>query len=336
VKTSLDALARRISSAVGYPDPTREVFDQWQAVTTLLAKACNVEGALVMRENPDSMEVMAASDLEETPYQRGETAPREGRLYCEAVIKNQASLVVEDAEKDPLWRGNPDVELGLASYFGMPVNWPDGAVFGTLCILSREPRKPSALDYELLENFKSVVELTLKLLIADRELTYAATHDNLTGLMNRYLFIALAENMMEVADRYEQPLWLVYWDLDRFKAVNDQFGHGVGDTLLRAVANAVSKALRASDVLARLGGEEFALLIVDEGREQAEMTTKRLLSSVRDVTVAGLPEDYRPTVSCGVTRYRGEETLDSWLARADGLMYEAKIAGRDRYCMEPD
>jgi len=54
------------------------------------------------------------------------------------------------------------------------------------------------------------------------------------------------------------------------------------------------------------------------------------------VTVAGLPEDYRPTVSCGVTRYRGEETLDSWLARADGLMYEAKIAGRDRYCMEPD
>jgi len=144
------------------------LIDELREITTLIAKLCKVEAALLMRGNDESMEVIAASQLEVTPYEQGEKAPREGRLYCETVLATGEALTVEDAFNDPVWAGNPDTELGLASYYGVPVSWPDGSPFGTLCILSRAARAPSSSDRAIISCFSRVVENVLKLITEEQ------------------------------------------------------------------------------------------------------------------------------------------------------------------------
>ncbi|MEQ8262056.1 sensor domain-containing diguanylate cyclase [Pseudohaliea sp.] len=315
-----------------HPEPSPEIIAEWRCIATLLAKACGVEAGLVMRGNPDTMEVMAASELPETPYEEGEKAPREP-LYCNTVLRTGSELVVHDAFNDPEWRDNPDTELGLASYFGMPIRWPDGEPFGTICILSVAPRSPSTFDRELMDRFAHVVELTLQLLVAQAELKHAATHDPLTGLMNRKPLEPLAEQFMHLGERSGVPVWLVYWDLDHFKSINDLHGHAAGDEVLVAVADAALASFRASDRVARIGGEEFITLMYDVDERQLAEALDRFMERLSRIRIGQPDKTQTMTASLGATAHIAGESLADWIARADRLMFQAKNAGRNRYLL---
>jgi diguanylate cyclase (GGDEF)-like protein len=163
------------------------------------------------------------------------------------------------------------------------------------------------------------------------ELKILAAIDPLTGLTNRRQFEILARAELARSQRYMRPLSVCVIDIDHFKLVNDTFGHEAGDHVLRSVANVLTSAKRASDVVARMGGEEFAILLPETGKEAALATAQRVRQQVQacECDIAG--EKLRITISIGVAaataRTSGIETLCRQL---DQALYEAKRSGRNR------
>ncbi|KAA1013105.1 diguanylate cyclase [Paraburkholderia panacisoli] len=170
-----------------------------------------------------------------------------------------------------------------------------------------------------------------------RELVHLATHDALTGLPNRMLFMQKLESAIEEAARRDEGLAVLFVDLDRFKQINDQFGHSVGDKVLAAVALRLKQVLCAGDVIARLGGDEFIVLI--EGPRVAEAApgiASRIMDALNETL---LIEGHSMTVgaSIGISQFPDDSgTAEELLLNADAAMYAAKSGGRCAYLRYQD
>ncbi len=140
-----------------------DVVQRWQEAVDLLARLIGVPAALIMRAEPPYIEVFRASRSEGNPYHVGDREHLAG-LYCETVITSKGRLLVPDARKDPAWAQNPDLKLGMVSYLGYPLLWPNGEVFGTLCVLDTRENPYTPEQDQLLRQFRDLVEGHLALL----------------------------------------------------------------------------------------------------------------------------------------------------------------------------
>ncbi|WP_462325709.1 sensor domain-containing diguanylate cyclase [Desulfoplanes sp.] len=169
---------------------------------------------------------------------------------------------------------------------------------------------------------------------AELSLFRMATTDGLTGLFNRRYFVDCVEKEIERSRRYERSLSMILFDIDHFKRINDTYGHEKGDQVLRNLARCVRRACREQDVLGRVGGEEFAVLLPETGREQAVAMAERLRQSVEcERVTVGEGEVIHFSISVGVTsKNRENQGMDfqTLFTRADALMYRAKESGRNR------
>jgi GAF domain-containing protein len=149
-----------------------------------MARAFDVHAGLIMRLSGDEIEVFVSSDTDGNPYRPGDREEfLDSGLYCETVIRSREVLLIPDALADPDWRENPDVKLGMISYLGMPIFFPDGSPFGTICVLDKKENSYSDLYVELLSQFKTVAESHLGLAVLNERL----------GTRNQELEAALAE-----------------------------------------------------------------------------------------------------------------------------------------------
>jgi len=168
----------------------------------------------------------------------------------------------------------------------------------------------------------------------EADLTHRATHDALTGLPNRELLLDRLEDAVDVVSTSStDEVALLFIDLDRFKAVNDELGHEAGDALLRVVAERLASALRGIDVVARLGGDEFVVLCPGLGRTEAEDVARRLLHSVSDspISVGGHRLDVTASVGLTIAGGAAQHHAAGLLREADVAMYQAKTHGRNRF-----
>ncbi|AUT01828.1 GGDEF domain-containing protein [Nostoc sp. CENA543] len=166
---------------------------------------------------------------------------------------------------------------------------------------------------EFKNNLKSLEELAQK--------------DNLTGLNNRRFFMEIVNNEIVKSVRYKEPLTLAYFDIDDFKKINDQYGHTAGDRLLQLVANQATVTLRKSDVIARIGGDEFAILLPRTDYEASEVVLHRLKTML---VMSMQQEGLSVTVSIGaITFYHPPQSVNEILEQADNLMYMAKKKGKN-------
>jgi diguanylate cyclase (GGDEF)-like protein len=188
------------------------------------------------------------------------------------------------------------------------------------------PSSPRGWITELLGGL--VIALLISRVRRDRRALEAlARRDGLTGLFNRRTFEAAIEAECARARRSREPLSVVYLDIDRFKAINDRFGHGAGDQVLRQLAAAIGATIRTHvDSAYRLGGDEFALLLPSTTKEQAEAVVRRLRSfcAVHDPRWAVGAFD----LSAGIVDFEGDEAASTLLARSDAAMYAEKNARR--------
>ncbi len=177
-----------------------------------------------------------------------------------------------------------------------------------------------------------VKERTEELIKTNAELDKLATHDVLTGLPNRLMFNQLLNHAIKAAQRYERQLSVFFIDLDRFKIINDTLGHEAGDLLLQEIAVRLRLALRAVDVVARMGGDEFVILI-EEVNDVNQLTTvaRNVLSTVmKPVEIRG--QECRVTASIGISIYpKDGEDEQSLMKNADIAMYFTKEKGKNSY-----
>ncbi|OJX68539.1 diguanylate cyclase [Magnetospirillum sp. 64-120] len=171
----------------------------------------------------------------------------------------------------------------------------------------------------------------------ERELRRLATTDPLTGAPNRRHFSTLAHQEMERSLRYDLPLAAIMLDVDHFKTVNDTWGHSIGDEVLRAVTESMAAQLREVDVLGRMGGEEFAVLLPQTGLDGARQLAERLRQAVASIRLPLVDGVLKTSISLGVAcRAPGDTHFDHVLGRADRAMYRAKEGGRDRIELDGD
>jgi diguanylate cyclase len=193
----------------------------------------------------------------------------------------------------------------------------------------REVRATSEIE-ELsaqLDTFQSEVSSLHKKLEQARE---AATTDVLTSLPNRMAYEERIHEEIERARRYQRPLSLTILDVDFFKKINDQFGHPAGDKVLKILAEVFRKRTRDSDFIARMGGEEFMLILTETTADDALTVTDTLRGIIEQANFHFRDKAVPVTVSCGITEYSEGDTAEEMYSRADQALYEAKEGGRNR------
>jgi diguanylate cyclase (GGDEF)-like protein len=157
-----------------------------------------------------------------------------------------------------------------------------------------------------------------------------ANVDNLTGAMSRQHFMCLADQELARSKRYQLPLVVLMLDLDHFKSVNDNYGHPTGDVVLKRFVQTVKGVLRESDLIGRIGGEEFAVLLPNTTQEGGCALANRIIEAVRANPVVFEKQTVAYTVSIGASYLTQQPSFGAMLAESDAALYRAKKGGRDR------
>ncbi|MCX4191427.1 sensor domain-containing diguanylate cyclase [Methylophaga sp. OBS1] len=326
-------------NSTSHPKVSNDLLRQWQTMLDLLAEYIAVPVALIMRLDHDKITVCVKNSAVSNPYQIGETEVLLGSgLYCEEVVRKNAPLFVENALNDPAWQNNPDVERHMINYFGLPLRWPDGDIFGTLCVLDSKSHHYDDKQLGLIEQMQLMVESHLDLLEKNhkleklsRDLKNLADTDELTGIWNRRAFIAESNKELQRAQRGKNPVCLLMMDIDDFKEINDAFGHEVGDEVLKLFTHCISANKRTYDIFGRIGGEEFAMLMPETRRAEAMDLAERIRSKVSEIFFHKHSGDIKITVCIGVYELASNDTtILAALSKADERLYAAKRAGKNR------
>lgn len=178
---------------------------------------------------------------------------------------------------------------------------------------------------EVLEDLRGPLDRAL----VYEELYDQARRDALTGLVNRRVFQERAEQERIQAERYNHPLVLACLDLDHFKTINDNLGHGEGDLVLKKVSQTFSFTVRGADLLARIGGDEFAMILPNTTLVSAKQLMERLCASVKALNIRS-PGSHILGVSIGLSQWARGDSLAQWWEKSDAALYRAKAAGRSR------
>ena len=244
--------------------------------------------------------------------------------FCSRMVRGDGPRLAPDVAAVAVYRDAPIAQhLPIGAYVGMPLTAPDGQLFGTLCGIDPAPKPDSLLAdgplFELQARLLStILDAELRVVHEARRAEWAeseASLDPLTGVLNRRGWERMLAAEEARAVRYGDTVAVLVADLDRLKATNDRNGHQAGDQHLKTAAAALSDKLRASDVLARIGGDEFAVLLPDTDASGAEQLAGRLTGELDRM---GVP------VSIGVSVRHPRFGLDQAVHEADNAMYETK------------
>ena len=241
--------------------------------------------------------------------------------FCTQALKGDDVLIVPDARRDARFRDHPlVVDLPeIRFYAGCPLRAPDGRPLGTLCVIDHEPREVDEDAAGVLRDLAWMLEQELKS-------ASLATLDDLTGLTNRRGFDAIAAHTIAMCRRVDEPATLLYFDLDEFKEINDTLGHAAGDRVLRSFSEQLEATFRDSDVVARMGGDEFCVLLTSARPDDVQRPLSLLEGRLK--TREGEP---LIRFSVGVVAYdpMRHRTVKDLVDDADLLMYRQKRARKD-------
>ena len=308
-------------------EPVAEIL---QVLANTLAEYCSTWACAVHTLNAGQLTLTASSGLSEKVMQhlRAISTQFSGAPESVALTLGKPYLIEDLGNERRTWsellRAHGPVSVRSAPFFT-----PDACALGTITIYALLRWNPSSADIEMLESAINMAALVLERSRMQVQLVQHAYHDSLTGLPNRRLGrdrLAIATSRAERAGNRMVVLWI---DLDRFKQINDQHGHPVGDAVLQTAAQRLSGRLRASDTVARMGGDEFmAVLEGVQGREEAEAVAadlRRILAEPMQIGELKLSL----TASIGISLFPEDGmSVDSLAQHADQAMYASKFSSR--------
>ncbi|MBV7534420.1 sensor domain-containing diguanylate cyclase [Duganella sp. sic0402] len=297
--------------------PAEERFDR---VTRMAKRMFRVPMALVSIVDQDRQWFKSVQGLDACQTPRNIS-------FCGHAILGEDIFLIQNALEDPRFADNPLVAgpPHIRFYAGCPLRAPDGAKVGTLCIIDTAPREFDHDDALALHDLAAMVEDELSAF-------QTSTTDDLTRISNRRGFHQLARYGLNFCIRNGQPAALAFIDLDRFKPINDQFGHAEGDLALVAFAEVMQASFRSTDLFARLGGDEFVVLLTGASKADAEGVLQKFGGQLDDYN-ARARRGYNLEFSCGVVGFDPSkpQSVDELLAAGDAQMYAIKAAKKQRH-----
>ncbi len=321
---SLNRGRNRMLEMVARNEPITDIF---KVLTETVAEFRTTWTCAVHSLGSGSLKLMASSGLNDKMKQhlRSISTSFAGAPESMALMTGEPYLIEDlGAEQKPwseLLRAN-----GLVTVWSAPFFASDSEALGTLSVYALLKWKPSSTDLEMLEMARYMAALVLERSRLHAQLIDHAYHDSLTGLPNRRLARDRILSAVKRAARTGQGMAVLWIDLNRFKQINDQYGHPVGDAVLQQTAKRLSARLRSSDTLARMGGDEFMALIEGmSSRETAETIAKDLLEALAlPMQIEEL--ELNLSASIGISLYPEDgQTGDSLSHHADQAMYAAKF-----------
>jgi len=240
--------------------------------------------------------------------------------FCGHAILGTETFVIPNTTADERFADNPLVtgEPNIRFYAGCPIRTLDGYTVGTLCVADTVARIFHDEDIEMLHDLARMVEKELAAM-------QMATMDDLTGISNRRGFYLIAEHSLSLCLRHKSPATIAIFDLDNFKPINDQFGHVEGDRVLKLFATELQNFFRDSDLVARIGGDEYCALLLNTGASFAEEVIAKLKDEF-DIINNSSGNGYNITFSVGMAHFdpAKPKTIQQIIEAADAKLYEQK------------
>jgi diguanylate cyclase (GGDEF)-like protein len=311
--------------------------ERFERITRLARRALDVPIAAitVVEDGRQWFKSVAGLQVTELPLEKS---------LCTEVLRDGCAVIVPDTLQDlylsenPLVCGKPKIRF----YAGAPLKDSGKKTVGTLCAMDTDPREPDANFATILADLADMAQrelfsvelnnaqsaLVSKLGRARRQ----AMFDPLTRLWNRRGGTELLNSALKDALKHDHTLGVCLADIDNFKQINDQFGHQVGDQVLRRMAEGIVASVRPQDIVCRYGGEEFLVIVHDVDEKGCVAIGERICNGMRKLAIQTGGEPLPATISVGVAlRARGETlTAEQLVAKADKALYASKRGGRDR------
>ncbi|MCB5162333.1 diguanylate cyclase [Marinomonas algarum] len=326
----------------------RGVMLEMVAKSSALSDILNVIVLQIQKESPQTVCSVLLFDKSEDRLRLG-AAPDLPDFYNQAIdgVKigmNVGScgtsaylnerVVVDDIAAHPYWQDYKALaaQAGLAACWSDPIRSSKGELLGTFAIYKMQPARPTEGDFELIQFASNLASIAIEHFRTQEALEHMAYSDHLTGLANRGAFFNKCDIILKDALDKKTPMSVIMMDIDNFKRINDQHGHEIGDLVLQSLAKACLAVLRRKDLMARIGGEEFAILLPETDKEEALIIAERVRVAIEKDTVVDRHHQLIPfTASLGVTcRSSGGCLTDKLLSRADKALYQAKADGKNQ------
>jgi diguanylate cyclase (GGDEF)-like protein len=314
--------------------PAEEPFDR---ITRVAAHAFDVPVVLISIVDADRQWFKSSVGFAEQQTPRSIS-------FCGHVVHSGQMMIVEDASQDQRFADNPLVcsESHVRFYAGRPLRNHEGYVVGTLCLIDRKPRSLSRNEAQVLDDLGNWAETVFMarglssamegVLTELDEAKRESMIDPWLRTWNRSAIMDILSRENDHANREGSELSILMLDVDRFKSINDVYGHPAGDAVLVEVVRTIRNQLRSYDSIGRYGGEEFMVVLPDAGEKEAMKLAERLRKAVEALVIDVTPHQIHCTISIGVkTVEQGvKQHIDDLVVAADKALLDAKSNGRNR------
>jgi diguanylate cyclase (GGDEF)-like protein len=291
-----------------------EAEERFDRITRLAQRMFNVPIALVSLVDKDRQWFKSKQGIEAAETPRAIS-------FCGHAILDDEIMIVNNATEDKRFMDNPLVidNPNIRFYLGCPLKIKSNFSIGTLCLIDKIPRKFTDEDLELIRDLANMVQ-------SDLEVLQRSTTDELTSLSNRRGFLTIAHHIFKLCNRIPTPLTLLFFDLNKFKQINDTYGHAEGDEVLKIFAKALLNNFRESDIVARLGGDEFCVLCSGK-KQDINKAIGRLTQTLTQQTQRQQTIEF----SVGSIEYDSNKhaSFEELLNEADQMMYKNKKIAKD-------
>ena len=311
---------------------------KWQELVNMMAELFNAASGVIVQYRQNTFNVIATSDNEDNFLSVNSQWPWDMKSFCRRIVETKDKLYINDALNDAEWSDAPPVASGpVRSYLGYPLYWPNGELFGSFCVIDTKSTNYSSPLKKILGQLKLIVESELvhiadiiktKALLAEKIkqeklLKKLALYDQLTECANRSLLTNRINYQIATAYRNKSAFSILLFDLDKFKPINDNYGHLCGDLVLSTIGKRIKETIRESDTIARIGGDEFVILMNCRINENK---IKEKLLSVIEEDIHYKEQIINVSASIGIANYPDNgTTLAALLESADKNMYDKKL-----------
>lgn len=307
---------------------SQELIDlsKWQELVNLLAELYDASTGAIVQFRKLEFNVLVSSDNQDNFLKPDAKWPWEMKSFCRHIIETDTPLYQGNPKESGAWCKLPAVDEGVVrSYCGVPIHWPNGEPFGTVCVIDTKPTVYNKPLLRLLHQLARLVESDIESACKIRDVEALAISDELTGLFNRRGLTLLGEQKIKDAARYEQSIGLLYIDIDNLKKLNDKYGHRLGDKALTILAQTLKETCRETDVIARVGGDEFVVLSLLKTKRELKLLSDRVSAAYR-TSIAEYMELSITDISIGyhIEDSLAHTNLDNLISASDKAMYVIK------------